>query len=292
MRHFLSLFALCDSNRSRQYLGITYTNNTLLSKHRKEFPQKMKPIDRLNRCVVEYLGTMLGIFGFNVADPNYLPNYRSVCSFVFLLLISISAVYTIYMDDTLFGRLISGVMLSMNVQTAMKLSYFQRKDDINSFFTSIRKPFMEYENIDSDEHRRNIDSFASLFESFITRIIWGILISVILSYLLLPIVIYVVNGTVQPMLPVILPGINATNSYNGFAVTTLYHMSILTFYTIVILSADLMLAAFLLSTICFAYVIGWCSSALNLGLIHRNYTKMEAKAMFRKLIEMHQEMVM
>lgn len=252
----------------------------------------MKPVDRFNHCISDYLGTLLNIIGFNVTVSNYHLNYRSIFSIIFLILMDICAIYTIFIDETLFGRLISGIVLLINFQTIVKLYYLQRKDDINSLLTTIRNSLMDYDDIHSHEHRQIVDNFATIFQSTITTIIWMISTSVVLLYLSLPIVIYVVCGTYQPMLPILIPAINGTDNFTGFAITTLYHMFILTFDTISIMSVDLLLLALLSSPICFAYLIGWCTSALNMGLSNRNYTKLEAKVMFRKVIQRHQEMVM
>lgn len=111
-------------------------------------------------------------------------------------------------------------------------------------------------------------------------------------YMLIPFVLYWLNGKLELIMPIYIPGVNATDNLYGYAVTTFSQIVLLMLNSIIILSIKMLTVTFLACPIVFAYLIRLEAKRLNDGLIDGSCTTIEAKAIFRNILLMHHEMTM
>lgn len=117
---------------------------------------------------------------------------------------------------------------------------------------------------------------------------------VFVMYIPTPIAKYLFYGTYQVILPIYLPGINATGSTHEYLITSSVHLIALGFETVVTITIELLLLIILICPIVFAYLIELHSNALNVDLEsgHLKDNNMMVKVLFRNILLMHQEMEM
>lgn len=173
----------------------------------------------------------------------------------------------------------------------MKLYYIQRKQDINFLISTIRKTLGACEKLKSTELYKTINKFTLFIEYGLKGLTWSVCAVIGIVYIPIPIVFYLLNGSYEPVMPIYLPGVNATDTMSGFVITSIFHWTIIGFYPLFDVAIELILFVMLVSPIIFAHFIAFHSATLNTALENGTVSRVKARALFRNILLMHQEMV-
>lgn len=274
----------------------------------------MTPLQRFDYCI-SWLESSLAIIGYNNRS-----SYRPMVAVSFLAFFICCTINTIYSDKSVFVGIINCLSLSTNIQVCLytsnisriiqkayffkfesfvflqlivKIYYIRRKEDIDFLVATVRNMLKDSGKLESLKLQRFLSNFLYFIECGMKALTWTIYAMVFFMYIPTPIVRYLLYGTYQMILPVYLPGINATGSTHEYLITSSVHLIVLGFESIVIVAIEMLLLIILISPIIFAYLIGFHSNALNMDLESRNLKcNRIAKAMFRNILLMHQEMEM
>lgn len=168
---------------------------------------------------------------------------------------------------------------------------FRRKEDVDFLVGTVQNMLKESGKLKSLKLQRFLNNFLYFIQYGIRVLTWSIYSMVFLMYLPTPIVKYLLYGTYQLILPIYLPGINATGSKPEYLLTSSVHIITLTFESVVIVAIEMLLLIVLISPIIFAYLIGFHLTEMNVHLENgRLKDHITVKAMFRNILLMHQEM--
>lgn len=178
------------------------------------------------------------------------------------------------------------------MQGRVKLYYMQTNEDIIFLLATIRNTLEQCEKSQSYRHHKCIQLFSLFVKYSIQYIPTAMVATLATLYMLIPFVLYWLNGKLELIMPIYIPGVNATDNLYGYAVTTFSQIVLLMLNSIIILPIKMLTVTFLAGPIVFAYLIRLEAKRLNDGLIDGSCTTIEAKAIFRNILLMHHEMTM
>lgn len=169
----------------------------------------------------------------------------------------------------------------------MKIYHLHRKDDFLALINAIRRILKA--NKKSTINRYAFVNKFTIFIEYATKITTSMFFVVIACYLPYTFVMYVFYGRMEPITTVFIPGIDETE-LRGFVLTTIFHLLQFGFGSICIASIDVLLAILLICPLIHSYLIGLNLNQLNKCLDNARTDGIEAKARFRNILLMRQEM--
>lgn len=143
----------------------------------------------------------------------------------------------------------------------------------------------------SAEHSKLLRT-ASMICDLLTKIIIGLYVLFVgLCYFGYPLVLYVVYGELELILPVYIPGIDETST-TGFIITTVFHVTAVTLAVNAYAAIDSACLITILGAVFHGLLIKIDANLLNDELRNRSADRISVKARFRNILMMQRDMAM
>lgn len=161
-------------------------------------------------------------------------------------------------------------------------------DDFNWIIRKIQNLYKVHITTKSPDRIAYFRNFA-LFTEVLFKLMIIAYSTCILAFFSIPIFVYLTTSELVPVLPLYLPIVDESTTV-GYTILTIYHISCAILATIGFTAIDYFMAIVITSSLIFAKLISSDLQEMNIDLLENDAGLMAAKARFRNVLLMHQEM--
>lgn len=174
-------------------------------------------------------------------------------------------------------------------QSSVKMYHMRYIDDFNWIIQKVQSLYKVHITTESLDRIQYFRKFA-LFTEILFKVMTAIHVPLLLAFLSYPIFVYLTTSKVVPVVPMHhLPMINGTTAI-GYTVTAIHHMGCVIFTPIGYLAFEFFMATIITSSLIFGKLISTDLEQINMDLLEKDSRLITAKARFRNVLLMQQEM--
>lgn len=166
--------------------------------------------------------------------------------------------------------------------------HIQYIDDLQWIIRKIQNLYKVHITTTSPDRIGYFRNFA-LFTEILFKVMSILYFPPILVFMSYPIYVYVTTNQLVPIIPLYVPMIDETTIV-GFIILAIYHIINIILGTLGLIAIDYFMAIVITSSLIFAKLISADLQQINCDLMENDSRLMAAKARFRNIFWMHQEM--
>ena len=174
------------------------------------------------------------------------------------------------------------------LQGMLKLYTFRYVDEYEWLINSVRDLFKLHNKSESRDRLEIFRKF-SLFTEILFKFTIGLYIIGALVLFVFTFHVYLTTGEMIPIVPIFIPGIDATTSL-GYTIHTIFHIVLIAFVVFGFASIDFLIAILITSSLIFSKLIAIDLKQINTDLSGKNAKMINAIGRFRNVLLMHREM--